>query len=161
MREIKFRGKREDNGEWVYGYLMRCTQCVTQELSVCIGSEFGLHEWVIPSTVGQYTGLKDKDGKEIYEGDITQLILPNYEDYEARFFEVAIKTSVREKLICYEGFEPGTAKVAITGVVFMWNGFDLFPCIDDKGISDNEKMNVIGNIHDTPKSLENWWREDC
>lgn len=61
MREIKFRGKRKDNGEWVYGYL-------TCNIPLIFNDKLGSYT-VYESTVGQYTGLKDKNGKEIYEGD--------------------------------------------------------------------------------------------
>ena len=90
--------------------------------------------------VDMNTGLKDKNGTPIMTGDRTRLVL---EDGEVREFDVCFKTVQRTTIKTLQGFNPGGIDVSITGIFFCWEGNDLLPCVDENGVSDVEKMEVI------------------
>lgn len=83
MREILFRGKREDNGEWVFGFLCQ----MWGAYHIIDENDENTAFPIDCETVGQYTGIKDKYGEKIFEGDIIQY-QPEYELRPLRSFVV-------------------------------------------------------------------------
>ena len=133
MREILFRGKQIDNGEWVEGNLF--VSDTDGRTHILIGNRIITIEWEVgPSTVGQFTGLTDKNGKRIFEGDIV------------RFAERWIggeDVSIVEQVVFDEGG-------------FCTNRYFLNNWLRNGiyGITKLEGIEVIGNIHDNPELLE-------
>ena len=126
MREILFRGKRKDCGEWVYGWYAPLV-CNDKTIIPCIRNENGTDKEVVWETVGQYTGLTDKNGNKIFEGDIVE------------FTDKFIHKKGRAKIV-FESF-----KWKYDGSYYGGNPI-VWLCIDDTSV----EFEVIGNIHDNP-----------
>lgn len=135
-REILFRGKRMDNGEWVEGYYTcigdKFHYILVGKLDIANGYPNFEHYWVNSETVGQYTGLTDKNSKKIFEGDI-------------------VKTKKYGKIIGHSNVNDyDIFKIVYVPAMFILEnhhrGFNL--------VGNGEDYEVIGNIHDNPELLE-------
>lgn len=141
MRDILFRGKRCDNGEWTQGFYVRADHHwhkhgIHKDWIICgasaNGGWFALHnKYAVKSeTVGQFTGLTDKNGKKIFEGDI--VLYPwNDQDKPEKF---TIKSKDGQ-------FVASPVKETEDYWDFMVGGY-------------SKEMEIIGNIHDNPELLE-------
>ena len=134
MREILFRGKRVDNGEWEYGYYDVFRYCEDAPLIYLIHTNGWTNSVEIePGTVGQYTGLTDKNGKKIFEGDIVR--------YQPEYW-------------C----EPLQSVVEYYADKWNYPAFDLkdhnYAANGLQSAHEEGGCEVIGNIHDNPELLE-------
>lgn len=92
MREILFKAKRIDNGEWVEGQYVYITNPLTEDGKpirhlICNGTNI-FNDLIDPVTLCQYTGLTDKDGKKIWENDIISINAYSYDEPEDDYFGV-------------------------------------------------------------------------
>lgn len=129
MREILFRGKTKADGYWLHGDLVHLFY---NEGLVFMYNEVGILKEIDPETVGQYTGLKDKNGKRIFEGDIVQWKDENFNNY--------------------------TSVVEWRGEKWNYPAFDLakhdYECNGLQYVHEDCIIEVIGTIYDNPELLE-------
>nr|DAH15492.1 MAG TPA: YopX protein [Caudoviricetes sp.] len=135
MITIKFRGKRLDNGEWVIGLLVK------------MWGEWHILDWddentaypVEPNTVGQYTGLKEKNGKEIWEGDIFK---EDSSGIVRSVFRVPGGLAFEDNPVSF-GYDHRAPVYPYSSIAEMQNASWLSQCCE-----------IIGNIHDNPELLK-------
>ena len=143
MREILFRGKRTINGDWVYGDFVHGNERKSLRDSIFVydseTQSFNDYE-INPSTLGQYTGLTDKNGKRIFEGDI--LHIAKNADGLGGYYQPPLDYHVN---------------VVVKWDLCAWMWETL--CEDKRYISFPDawchyECGVIGNIYDNPELLE-------
>lgn len=148
MNKYKFRGKRVDNGEWVYGNVV-LSNGVDKEYEALIipnvnsymftnDNDLGFENWfmVLKETIGQYTGLNDKNGVEIYDGDAVSINHSNY--YDPEFEEEPM----------YKKWNGIVTKENGGGYIVFQSEDSYAPSLTNIRIIDIE---VIGNIHEDTK----------
>lgn len=157
MRTIKFRGKRYGDGAWVYGNLYQGTKEGEQYSIILDDAGYDLApeddrnlaiafaenevNVVFPDTVGQFTGLLDKNGKEIYEGDVLQRI-PNEQYSDATGIPLDM---LREDIgeggdLVFVRYDESQSSVMYLSLSRKFNVHWL----------NTQYFTIIGNIHDTP-----------
>ena len=143
--EILFRGKRIDTGEWVYGDFYRKCGVTGIVYDYMISTRDGMTYPVIPETVGQYTGLKDKNNKNIFDGDILQA---ENISYTGTYGYAVIKFGEYEDCDFVDDSGYCSSGVGFYAILTRTNGI--------VGIERYmvATMEVIGNIHDNPELLD-------
>ena len=147
-RQIKFRGKLRDGGRWVYGSLLTWPD---GDVYILYDKDFEKTEKVdkqpvIPETVGQFTEMYDKVGKEIYEGDIVECV--SWNEYFTNPDTGEFMEPFRRMM--YVEYRRGGFKMV-----------EPMPkvCLTDPEWDmphQNGSLEIKGNIHDNPDMLKNW-----
>jgi len=171
MRTIKFRGKCAKGsryaGEWVYGSCVQCEKSDDVLITAAINDRCSCTYHVDPATVGQFTGLTDKNGKEIYEGDILKWyeighsdhdVLEPPEDYIKEF--IGVVEFLAGGFAISRGEFPSPIPVAYLTEDFQANDDDMFKWVYNTDeypnitIDDMYICEVVDNIHDNPELIE-------
>lgn len=147
MRGVKYRGRRLDNGAWEYGDLIEnqgrnFIYHATSETSIEDNDDGRIVVVAVevdPATVGQYTGLKDKDGKEIWEGDIFK---EDSSGIVRSVFRVPGGLAFEDNPVSF-GYDHRAPVYPYSSIAEMQNVSWLSQCCE-----------VIGNIHDNPELLK-------
>lgn len=158
MRQIIFRGKRKDNGKWVHGNYVKVEEMIGNgkyEHYIIEVPAIGTSYPVSLETVGQYTGLTDKNGKKIFEGDIVkdnnlEKVLLCDDRIKARSGIAIVKFGLHD-IPSEDPFCWGSA------YGFYFDGDTLFPTPAQYSPFDEcseSEFEVIGNIHDNSELLE-------
>lgn len=138
-RLIKVRGKHVDNGDWVYGYLIG-GDVIVGEIVEWDVDYFCTEYWykVDPETVGQYTGLKDKNSNEIYEGDIVENSFSKRDG-----FCYKVIWGEEEGQWLFDPFMKGDEKAPLLGIEEFLQ--------DWQSVGFDDTLEVIGNCFDHPE----------